>query len=110
MQIRRVSHPRGLGHNLNGKGERHPDHQRAVSIMRFSHGQIIATWNWAGGIKLLTVPNLEEKGSLTGHKDRVSGLAWFPGATLPSSISDSAVNLASGGGEGNVALWSLDGN
>jgi U4/U6 small nuclear ribonucleoprotein PRP4 len=86
--------------------------ERPVSITRFSpDGQTIAAGNWAGGIKLLTVPNLEEKGSLTGHKDRVSGLAWFPGATLPSSaVSDSAVNLASGGGEGNVALWSLDGN
>ncbi|KAN0072994.1 WD40-repeat-containing domain protein [Elaphomyces granulatus] len=85
--------------------------ERPVSITRFSpDGQTIAAGNWAGGIKLLTVPNLEEKGNLSGHTNRVSGLAWFPGATLPSSgVSDSAVNLASGGGEGNVALWSLDG-
>ena len=83
---------------------------RPVSICRFApDGQTIATGNWAGGIRLLSVPNLEEKSDRKGHSDRVGGLAWFPGATLPSSnVSESAVNLASGGGEGNVALWSLD--
>lgn len=84
--------------------------ERPVSMTRFSpDGQTIATGNWAGGIRLLSVPNLEEKVNLRGHTDRVSGLSWFPGATLPSSnVSESAVNLASGGGEGNVVLWSLD--
>jgi U4/U6 small nuclear ribonucleoprotein PRP4 len=84
--------------------------ERPVSITRFSpDGQTIAAGNWAGGIRLLTVPNLEEKVTVRGHSDRVSGLSWFPGATLPSSnVSESAVNLASGGGDGNVVLWSLD--
>lgn len=83
---------------------------RPVSICRFSpDGQTVAAGNWGGGITLLTVPNLEEKSNLKGHSDRVGGLAWFPGATLPSSnVSESTVNLASGGGEGNVVLWSLD--
>lgn len=83
---------------------------RPVSITRFApDGKTIASGNWAGGIKLLTVPNLEERVDLRGHTDRVSGLTWFPGATLPSSnVSPSAVNLASGGGEGNVNLWALD--
>ncbi|RAK74110.1 putative pre-mRNA splicing factor [Aspergillus fijiensis CBS 313.89] len=79
---------------------------RPVSICRFSpDGQMIATGNWGGGIKLLTVPNLEEKWSVKGHADRVGGLSWFPGAT--STASESTVNLVSGGGEGNVCLWSL---
>ncbi|KAI9831902.1 MAG: hypothetical protein M1819_004624 [Sarea resinae] len=84
--------------------------ERPVSITRFSpDGQTIAAGNWAGGIKLLDVPNLDEKRSLRGHSDRVGGLSWFPGATLPtSSVSPSSVNLASGGGEGNVNLWSLE--
>ncbi|KAL1963845.1 hypothetical protein VTN77DRAFT_7776 [Rasamsonia byssochlamydoides] len=84
--------------------------ERPVSITRFSpDGQTIAAGNWAGGIRLLSVPNLEEKVNLRGHTDRVSGLSWFPGATLPgSNVSESAVNFASGGGEGNVVLWSLD--
>ncbi|EYE95974.1 putative pre-mRNA splicing factor [Aspergillus ruber CBS 135680] len=83
---------------------------RPVSICRFApDGQTIAAGNWSGGIRLMSVPNLEEKGSRKGHTDRVGGLAWFPGATLPSSnVSESSVNLVSGGGEGNVALWSLD--
>ena len=83
---------------------------RPVSICRFApNGQSIATGNWAGGIRLLSVPNLEEKWNRQGHTDRVGGLSWMPGATLPeSNVSDSTVNLVSGGGEGNVALWSLD--
>lgn len=40
-----------------------------------------------------------------GHSDRVGGVAWHPQATL--SQSETAVNLVSGGADGNVALWSL---
>ncbi|KAJ5114553.1 hypothetical protein NUU61_000312 [Penicillium alfredii] len=83
---------------------------RPVSICRFApDGQSIAAGNWGGGIKLLTVPNLEERANFKGHTDRVGGLSWFPGATLPeSNVSPSAVNLVSGGGEGNINLWALD--
>lgn len=83
---------------------------RPVSICRFApDGQTIAAGNWTGGIKLLSVPNLEEKASFKAHTDRVGGLSWFPGATLPSSnVSPSTVNLISGGGEGNLNLWALD--
>ncbi|KAL2798158.1 WD40-repeat-containing domain protein [Aspergillus keveii] len=83
---------------------------RPVSICRFApDGQTIATGNWGGGIRLLTVPNLEEKLSVKGHTDRVGGLSWFPGATLPqTNVSESSVNLVSGGGDGNVCLWSLN--
>ncbi|KUL84408.1 hypothetical protein ZTR_08780 [Talaromyces verruculosus] len=83
---------------------------RPVGITRFApDGQTIATGNWAGGIKLLSVPNLEEKFSVKGHNDRVTGLSWFPGATLSTSnVSESSLNLASGGGEGNINLWALD--
>lgn len=83
---------------------------RPVSICRFApDGKTIAAGNWGGGIKLLSVPNLEEKANFKGHTDRVGGLSWFPGATLASSnVSPSAVNLMSGGGEGNANLWALD--
>ena len=82
---------------------------RPVSMARFSpNGEIIAAGNWGGGIKLLDVPNLEEKRILRGHTDRIGGISWYPGATLPgSTVSADAVNLASSGGEGNVHLWSL---
>ncbi|KAL9623238.1 MAG: hypothetical protein Q9160_002553 [Pyrenula sp. 1 TL-2023] len=87
---------------------------RPVSITRFSpSGELVAAGNWAGGIKLLSVPNLEEKAVLRGHTGNVGGLSWFPGATLPSStVSAGSVNLASGAlgqeGQHNVHLWSLE--
>ncbi|EEQ84794.2 hypothetical protein RJZ56_007308 [Blastomyces dermatitidis] len=83
--------------------------ERPVSITRFApNGQILAAGNWGGGIKLLNVPNLEERTTLRGHTDRVGGISWFPGATrAESNVSESSVNMASGGGEGNVNLWSL---
>ena len=82
---------------------------RPVCIARFSpNGEMIAAGNWAGGIKLLDVPNLDEKKKFRGHTDKVGGITWLPGATLPgTSISEDSINLASGGGEGNVHLWSL---
>ncbi|KAJ5816937.1 hypothetical protein N7447_009170 [Penicillium robsamsonii] len=83
---------------------------RPVSICRFApDGQTIAAGNWSGEIKLLGVPDLEEKATFKAHTDRVGGLSWFPGATLPSSnVSPSTVNLISGGGEGDLNLWALD--
>ncbi|KAL9119763.1 MAG: hypothetical protein Q9187_003677, partial [Circinaria calcarea] len=82
---------------------------RPVSIARFSpDGQTIAAGNWGGGVKLLDVPNLDTKKTLRGHTDRVGGISWMPGSTLPgTSVSEESVNLASGGEEGNVHLWSL---
>lgn len=83
---------------------------RPVSIARFSpSGEIIAAGNWGGGVKLLDVPNLDEKKVLRGHTDRVGGISWYPSATLQgSSVSEDAVNLASSGGEGDIHLWSLN--
>lgn len=83
---------------------------RPVSIARFSpNGKMIAAGNWGGGVKLLDVPNLDEKKVLRGHTDRVGGISWYPNATLPgSSVSEDAVNLATSGGEGNIHLWSLN--
>lgn len=43
---------------------------------------------------------------ISGHADRVGGVAWHPQATL--SQSEEAVNLASGGGDKAVLLWSLN--
>lgn len=84
--------------------------ERPVSIARFSpDGSIIAAGNWGGSIKLLNVPDLDNRGLLRGHTDRVGGITWFPGALLPeSNHSTDSVTLASGGGEGNVHLWSLN--
>lgn len=84
--------------------------ERPISMTRFSpNGEIIAAGNWGGGINLLDVPFLEKKRTLRGHTDRVGGISWFPGSTLPgTTVSNDAVNLASGGAEGNIHLWSLN--
>ena len=83
--------------------------ERPVSIVRFApDGKTLAAGNWAGGIKLYDVPNLEEKRHLRGHSSQVGGIAWYPGATLPASgVSPDSVNLASGGGDSKIQLWSL---
>jgi len=83
--------------------------ERPISMTRFSpNGEIIAAGNFAGSIKLLGVPNLEQMVTLRGHTDRIGGISWFPGSTLPgTTVSEDAVNLASGGAEGKVHLWSL---
>lgn len=83
---------------------------RPISIARFSpSGETIAAGTWGGGIKLLGVPNLEQKGILRGHTDRIGGISWIPGATLPDSpVGPSVTNLASGGGEGTIHIWALD--
>ncbi|TVY82380.1 putative WD repeat-containing protein [Lachnellula suecica] len=83
---------------------------RPVSMARFSpNGEIIAAGNWGGGIKLLNVPNLETVRTLRGHTDRIGGIAWYPEATLPgSNVSPDSVNLASGGADKKIHLWSLN--
>nr|XP_036585693.1 u4 u6 small nuclear ribonucleoprotein prp4 [Colletotrichum truncatum]KAF6795744.1 u4 u6 small nuclear ribonucleoprotein prp4 [Colletotrichum truncatum] len=82
---------------------------RHVSMTRLSpNGEIVAVGNWGGGLKLIEVPSLEEKMNLRGHTNKISGLSWYPGSTLPdSNVSPDTVNLASGGAEGVVHLWSL---
>ncbi|KAJ5042049.1 uncharacterized protein L3040_004608 [Drepanopeziza brunnea f. sp. 'multigermtubi'] len=82
---------------------------RPVSITRFApNGEIIAAGNWGGGIKLLNVPDLNEIKTLRGHTDRIGGISWFPDATLPgTTVSENSINLASGGAEGKVHLWSM---
>ncbi|KAK3694702.1 WD40-repeat-containing domain protein [Podospora appendiculata] len=82
---------------------------RHISMTRISpNGEIVATGNWGGQIKLIEIPSLEQKRTLRGHTNKVSGLSWMPGSTLPEhNISPDTVNLASGGAEGQVHLWSL---
>lgn len=82
---------------------------RHVSMTRIApNGKMVAAGNWGGSIKLIEIPSMEEKGTLRGHTNKVSGISWFPGATLPErDVSPDSVNLASGGAEGQVNLWSL---
>ncbi|EFX04319.1 pre-mRNA splicing factor [Grosmannia clavigera kw1407] len=87
-----------------------PTGDRNISMTRIAPGgQLVAAGNFGGSLGLYGVPNLELQRSLRGHTGKISGLSWFPGATLPTSdVGPGAVNLASGGAEGLVQLWSLE--
>ncbi|KAK5174163.1 uncharacterized protein LTR77_001243 [Saxophila tyrrhenica] len=83
--------------------------ERPVSMVRFApDGQTMACGDWAGSLKILDIPNLETQTVLRGHKAMISGLAWHPSANhSPKTAASDTVTLASGGGEGDVNLWSL---
>lgn len=85
-------------------GERH------ISMTRISpNGEMVAVGNWGGQVKLVEIPYLNETKSFRGHTNKISGLSWFPGAMIPEKgVSPDSVNLASGGAEGLVNLWSLN--
>ena len=101
--------------------------ERPVSMVRFSpNNSMLATGSWSGSVKLWNIPacspirtlrgNLSYQYCITnvqacanflsGHGDRVGGLAWHPKATI--SQSEDAVNLVSGAGDFQVNLWSLN--
>ncbi|KAK3393632.1 WD40-repeat-containing domain protein [Podospora didyma] len=106
IKFRKEIKERLQGFELQGSqtaGDRH------ISMTRISpNGELVATGNWGGQVKLIEIPSLEQKKTLRGHTSKVSGLSWMPGATLPeSNVSPDSVNLASGGAEGQVHLWSL---
>ncbi|KIW04116.1 hypothetical protein, variant [Verruconis gallopava] len=83
---------------------------RPLGAVRFAPGgETFATGTWSGTVKVMDVATLEEKMSLRGHTEVVSGLCWMPVASQAnSSVSPGSVNLVSGGGDGNIHLWSLE--
>ena len=76
---------------------------RAVSMVRCSpNSQYVAAGSWDSGIKLFDLQSgsLEERKAFTGiHTGQIGGLAWAPDGQL----------LASGGAEGLVCLWPMEG-
>ncbi|CAK7237911.1 hypothetical protein SBRCBS47491_010203 [Sporothrix bragantina] len=87
-----------------------PIGDRNISMTRIApSGKLVAAGNFGGSLGLYQVPDLEHARTLRGHTSKISGLSWFPGSTLPESgVSEGSVNLASGGAEGLVHLWSLN--
>jgi U4/U6 small nuclear ribonucleoprotein PRP4 len=82
---------------------------RACSIARFSpDGKWIATGAWSGDVRVFDSDNLEQVRKTVGHTDKVAGLAWHPEATLAQSTE--ALNYISGGGDGDICLWALQGS
>ena len=92
---------------FNNLGSQFGD-DRPLSCIRFSpNSQYIITTSWTGDCKIWDMPNLNAVSTKRGHSDRVGGAAWHPDATL--GIGAEGLNFASGGGEGDVKLWSLSG-
>lgn len=80
---------------------------RPACIVRFApDSKTAAIGSWTGEIKLMGIPDLNEKMVYRGgHTDKI-GLAWHPQATV--GMSPGGVNLASGGTEGNIHFWNLE--
>ena len=90
---------------FNNLGSQFGD-DRPLSTVRFSpDSKLVLTTSWTGDAKLWDLPNLNAIGTKRGHTDKVGGSAWHPTATV--GMSAEGVNIATGGGEGDVKLWSL---
>lgn len=87
---------------------------RPTSIVRFPAGtanaspDVVAAGDWSGQVRLLSIPDLEVKQTLGGHRAQVRGLAWHPFSTGSlAHPSPQPLDLATGGSEGTIHLWSL---
>lgn len=80
--------------------------QRYLSVVRLApHGQLCATGDWGGSMKIVSTPDLEVKKTLRGHSNKIGGIDWFPGSVPQGSDT---VQLASSSADGAVHLWSLE--
>lgn len=80
--------------------------QRYLSMVRLSpEGQLCATGDWGGSLKVVSAPDLEIKKVLRGHTSKIGGIDWYPSASLSGSDT---VQLASSSADGAVNLWSLE--
>ncbi|PSR97533.1 WD40-repeat-containing domain protein [Coniella lustricola] len=80
--------------------------QRYLSVVRLApDGQLCATGDWGGSLKVLSAPELDVKKTLRGHTAKIGGVDWFPGSVAPDSDT---VRLASSSADGAVHLWSLE--
>eukprot|EP01048_Picozoa_sp_COSAG05_P006448 COSAG05_NODE_418_length_10011_cov_18.784100_2_plen_439_part_00 len=81
---------------------------RPISTCAFcGDGSIVATGSWSGIVKLWDTPGctLHENGTLRGHSERVTSVSFSPASGR--SIGPELNNLASGGADRVVNLWSL---
>ncbi|KAI8805824.1 WD40-repeat-containing domain protein [Cladochytrium replicatum] len=83
--------------------------ERPLTYCAFApNSQLLVTGSFGGQLKLWSVPKCDPVASRTGHRDRVSGIAFHPKATLSQTKSE--LNLVSGASDGSVNLWSLSSN
>ena len=82
--------------------------ERPVSFVCFAPGSsVLATGSWSALVKLWSVPDCKCIGTLKGHGERISGLAWHPHAC--TSLSPTAANLVSASCDATAKLWPLEG-
>lgn len=100
-----VEHRKGIREKLSGfelVGSQIAS-DRPVSMVRVSpDNQTIACGDWGGSLKLLAIEDLKEQKVLRGHRGMISGIAWYDNGPV------TPLDLASGGQEGDVNLWSLE--
>lgn len=78
---------------------------RAISSVKFSpDGSLIACGSWDGNVYFLDKETLTQVASLKPdcHSEKVSTIDWCP--------KSEKLLLSSGGAEGNINLWSVDGS
>ena len=82
--------------------------ERPISFCCFSPGsRFVATGSWSNVIKLWSVPECKVVGTLKGHTERISGLAWHPQACVGGQ-SPTSVNLVSAACDSTARLWALE--
>lgn len=94
---------KGVQNQLSNFGD-----DRPISFVSFAPGsQVVATGSWSATVKLWSVPECKPLATLKGHSERISGLAWHPGAC--GSQSPTSVNLLSASCDSTAKLWPLEG-
>ena len=83
--------------------------ERPISFVCFAPGSsMVATGSWSALVKLWSVPDCKCIGTLKGHGERISGLAWHPQA-CSSAHSPTVANLVSASCDSTAKLWPLEG-
>ncbi|EQC38336.1 hypothetical protein SDRG_04053 [Saprolegnia diclina VS20] len=73
---------------------------RPLSHVKFSpDASLLATGSWSSNVKIWNSKSCDLVHTLTGHTDRITGLAWHPASTTESPI------LASGAADGTAKIW-----
>ncbi|GJP38182.1 hypothetical protein CLOM_g22637 [Closterium sp. NIES-68] len=80
--------------------------ERPISSCALSpDASYLATSGWSGSCRLWSLPAVRAAGSLRGHSERTTCVAWHPHAL--SSLSASGPNLATAGADRCALLWPL---
>jgi U4/U6 small nuclear ribonucleoprotein PRP4 len=76
--------------------------ERPIAGCAFSpDGSQLATGAWSGSIKVWAMPSLQKQLTIKAHAERVTGIAWHPGApSTTGAVTVFGKNSGSGGAAG----------